>query len=94
VSAASTPGWGGCGCERPDRHQPGCLWQLDRRGKRIKVGKRRGAALYVPRPGCCIICGRPLDPGALRDRDDRCTRCYRALFQRRAADILGGGGVA
>jgi hypothetical protein len=23
------PGYGGCGCESPRRHEPGCLWNLD-----------------------------------------------------------------
>lgn len=94
--------WTGCpvGCG-PDGHEDGCWvgkplpgrWVLyiDRSGRLHWNRRLRPTSLDAPRPGCCAICGFPLDEEALRAGDDRCTRCYRQRFAQRRAQVLGDG---
>lgn len=100
---ARPAGWGLCGCERPDRrHEPGCLWQLDRRRRGRGRGHRRLADLErevavlralvditTARPGDCVVCLGQLDEKAITANDNRCSRCY-ALIGRRRRATFGG----
>lgn len=91
-------GFGWCGCERPDRHEPGCLRGLDRRRRpgtipsvearlaRIERQLDQLLGLLQPRPGACVFCQGPLDRTAIDANDTRCTRCVRGLVAR-----LSGG---
>lgn len=87
---ARPTGWGFCGCEDPRRHEPGCLADLDRRHadrdrdalflvQRELVDLRRQVDPTRTRQGCCVFCFGPLDPEAIRARDNRCTACFRAF---------------
>lgn len=94
-----TPGWGWCGCPRPDRaHEPECLLDLGHRrrpGTQHSVEARLATmqrqldqllGLLAPRPGACVFCHRPLDREAIAQHDDRCTRCARGPVAR----VAGG----
>lgn len=89
TARASIPGYGLCGCENPRFHQRGCLWGLDRRRPR-RARTKPAKVRLAPRNGCCVICGEFLDVAAIGASDSRCTPCYRAMFAKRRANILGG----
>lgn len=95
--------WTGCplGCG-PDGHEPGCWvgkelpgpWRLyiDPEGGLhwSRKRRRRSRDLLTPRAGCCAICGERLDDQARRVGDNRCTRCYRAIFAEHRRRTFGG----
>lgn len=87
-------GYGWCGCPRPDlRHDSGCLWGLDQpRPLQHRQDQGPHLDLLRPRPDCCVICGELLDRGARGANDNRCTRCYEALFTTRRRQALREAG--